>query len=358
MKKNRNKVLDIIKGIGIILIVIGHTGSPMTNFVYLFHLNLFIIIAGYLWKDEIVSDFQSLKLYIIKKIKRLYVPYVMCNGIAVILNNLFIDIGVYSLKNNHYFSTSETIIRLVKVFLFNNDTELFGAMWFLRLIFSISVTYAIISYCLKKIRIKKMLICKIIISISFMILGFWLTNNKIDLIIIDIPMFTCYIFFEIGRILNNIKNNIKDIYRIIIAILLFGILYILNNYGKIEISKNIYTNITFFFTVSILGWFFIYEIAYLISKTKLKYLSFIFSYLGENTMAIIKGQFIAFKILSLLISLIVYQTINFDRYNYNYVWILYTLFGIFIPILSDFIIKKIRERRKKNERNSIYNTNI
>ena len=36
--KNRNISIDIIKGIGIILMVGGHCGMPFTHFIYLFHM--------------------------------------------------------------------------------------------------------------------------------------------------------------------------------------------------------------------------------------------------------------------------------------------------------------------------------
>lgn len=48
--KERNITLDIMKGIGIILMVIGHSGCPpfLKNFIYTFHMPLFFMISGYL----------------------------------------------------------------------------------------------------------------------------------------------------------------------------------------------------------------------------------------------------------------------------------------------------------------------
>ncbi len=43
--KNRNINIDIIKGIGIILMVGGHCGMPFTRFIYLFHIS-HIVRAG------------------------------------------------------------------------------------------------------------------------------------------------------------------------------------------------------------------------------------------------------------------------------------------------------------------------
>lgn len=45
----RKRWIDIAKGIGIILMVIGHADAPrlLKNWIYGFHMPLFFIIAGY-----------------------------------------------------------------------------------------------------------------------------------------------------------------------------------------------------------------------------------------------------------------------------------------------------------------------
>ena len=39
------------KTIGIIAVVIGHSGSPLTDFVYQWHIVLFFFISGYFYKE-------------------------------------------------------------------------------------------------------------------------------------------------------------------------------------------------------------------------------------------------------------------------------------------------------------------
>ena len=43
---------NIMKGIGIICVVIGHSWMQMQNFVYAFHMPLFFFISGYLYDEE------------------------------------------------------------------------------------------------------------------------------------------------------------------------------------------------------------------------------------------------------------------------------------------------------------------
>lgn len=48
--KGRNEVLDVTKGLGIIFVVLGHLvtySSPISNFIFTFHMPLFFVISGY-----------------------------------------------------------------------------------------------------------------------------------------------------------------------------------------------------------------------------------------------------------------------------------------------------------------------
>ena len=54
----RNNVISICKGIAIILMVIGHAEVPdlLSNFIYVFHMPLFFIAAGYFFSRKNVDD--------------------------------------------------------------------------------------------------------------------------------------------------------------------------------------------------------------------------------------------------------------------------------------------------------------
>lgn len=47
MEKQRDAVLDAMRGIGIVLMVVGHSGFGGTSFIYLFHMALFFMLSGY-----------------------------------------------------------------------------------------------------------------------------------------------------------------------------------------------------------------------------------------------------------------------------------------------------------------------
>ena len=70
--KNRDCIFDIAKGIGIILVVLGHCAFSFTNFVYMFHVSLFFIISGYFFSEKYSENRKLIKefIYIISQIFR------------------------------------------------------------------------------------------------------------------------------------------------------------------------------------------------------------------------------------------------------------------------------------------------
>lgn len=352
MKKNRNKQIDILKGIAIIMIVLGHCSSPFTHFLYLFHLAIFFMVSGYFWKENSINTIKDLKRFIINKVKRLYVPFVIGNVICVLLNNFLIDINIYSTISHSHFSYKDMAKNIIKVLLFRNSTELLGASWFLRILFIISIIYAIVELILTKY-LKKFNknIFHLILSCFLLILGYLLSINNIDLKIVDTQVFICYIFFDLGRKISKYKVNTNNISKFIGLVISFVLLYILNKVGSIEISKNQYTNIIYFLTVSLLGWFFVYELSYYCSKIKI--VKDLLQYIGQNTMPILMCHFIAFKIINLVGVIILSKEITMISafpvlLKGGYWWIIYTIAGVLLPLVFNkiYILLKNKCMRK------------
>ena len=56
--RQRIEELDIVKALGIICMVAGHSDAPFTHFIYLFHMAIFFMAAGFFFKDETSNDFR------------------------------------------------------------------------------------------------------------------------------------------------------------------------------------------------------------------------------------------------------------------------------------------------------------
>ncbi|NLG83320.1 MAG: acyltransferase family protein [Firmicutes bacterium] len=65
----RKDYLDLMKGLGILLVVWGHTMVPRSAYIYSFHMPLFFFVSGFLFHERPAGEF------FLRKIKGLYVPY-------------------------------------------------------------------------------------------------------------------------------------------------------------------------------------------------------------------------------------------------------------------------------------------
>ena len=74
--------IDILKGILILLVVIGHQApAPISTVIYWFHMPSFFIISGFLWKEDDIS-FSS---FVKRKTKSLLIPYVAYCAVIVLI---------------------------------------------------------------------------------------------------------------------------------------------------------------------------------------------------------------------------------------------------------------------------------
>lgn len=129
----RVKWIDIAKGIGVILVTIGHVSfCPEYINVWLgsFHMPLFFILAGITYNAEKYSDF---KLLLKDKIKSLIVPYFIFSFINLIWD-LAWDV-IYFFKDDVRFPINETVKHIIGIFLQIRTTAFGPGVWFIPCIF-------------------------------------------------------------------------------------------------------------------------------------------------------------------------------------------------------------------------------
>ena len=95
VSRGHNAQVSIAKALGIILMVMGHTGCPeyLHDFIYLFHMPLFFFLSAYFFRD--VKVVNSAGQYVLRKFKNLYWPYIKWSIIFLLLHYLFYQIGFY-----------------------------------------------------------------------------------------------------------------------------------------------------------------------------------------------------------------------------------------------------------------------
>lgn len=97
--------IDVAKGIGIVLVVMGHTivpqlketeiGGFIWNFIYNFHMPLFFFISGWLFERRL-EHYTSKGKFISDKLKFLMLPYLTFSIIAYLLVNTAFKITLLS----------------------------------------------------------------------------------------------------------------------------------------------------------------------------------------------------------------------------------------------------------------------
>lgn len=78
-------IIDVEKGIGILLVLLAHClpkETDLWNIINQFHMPLFYFISGYLYKDTSISFFLK------NKVNRLIIPYYTTTICAILLDNL------------------------------------------------------------------------------------------------------------------------------------------------------------------------------------------------------------------------------------------------------------------------------
>ena len=156
-KQSRNITFDIAKGLGIVIIVFTHIIASRHfsfYFLFLFRVSLFFVISGYFFKHLYCENIENLKTFIKKKIKTIYLPYVLTNLGCILFHNFFFKIHL--LTNNPLYSDMlgyreiYSGITLIKKVLYNFVMLEFEVMaipiWFLRALFWISICFCIGSF--------------------------------------------------------------------------------------------------------------------------------------------------------------------------------------------------------------------
>ena len=153
---NRIDELDILKAFGILMVVIGHTHCPpeLKNMFYFIHIPLFFMISGCTNKpDTYYGEWSNVKIFLIKRIKSLYLPFLYYSIPIILLHNVFTSIGFYE----NAYDIKNFIHQLFRTLLFSiGENEPFlPQLWFIKVLFIMEVSYAILLYVCIKLKIRK-----------------------------------------------------------------------------------------------------------------------------------------------------------------------------------------------------------
>jgi len=145
--KKRLDWLDVGKGLGIILVMLGHTTipAPLKTYIYTFHMPLFFFLSGYLYKPE---KFASFTAFLAKRTKSLLIPY-FCFSLAAYVWFLFtFRLGLVTYDQ----SLLKPLIGSVIAKRHTDWTVHTGPLWFITCLFITELLFYLLS---KHLRTKK-----------------------------------------------------------------------------------------------------------------------------------------------------------------------------------------------------------
>lgn len=165
----RIESLDILKGIGIILVVVGHMiGKQLyiRPWIYAFHMPLFFMLSGYCFN---IAKHPQLLPFAVSRVWTLLVPCVLYTVVSLVVSPEYICEGRY----------------------YELKILLPGALWFLPILFMVEVLGYNVARFKGKVKIFIILLC-VVLAACFRFWEFPLTYR-----LIQIPM--CLLFYLIGN---------------------------------------------------------------------------------------------------------------------------------------------------------------
>lgn len=151
-KEERFLFWDILKGIGIISIVFGHSQNLgiLIRAVYYYHLVIFFFVSGYLFNEEKYGDkpFE----FFARRLKNMWIPYICYGSLFVLLHNFLSDSRLF--PSLHY-SLTDTVYALANVIFLSCAEAPSGAMWFIPLMLATGAVFsALMWFCRRFIPLK------------------------------------------------------------------------------------------------------------------------------------------------------------------------------------------------------------
>ncbi len=356
IKKSKEVLyMNYMKFFGIVYLLIWHSGIKKINiFVVLFFLQMFIFISGYFYK-EVYSE-KPLR-FIRNRIKSLYIPFVSYCSLFLILNNLFVYVGIY--RENMYIPYTKFGHYFLRIVTLDPIGLMAGAMWFVSSLFVISILFCFINIALQKIAsfnqtIKNIEYIRFLLIISFFLFGNFLSFKNYRLpLYLDIS-FVLMIFYYFGYLYKKYETKISM--NIFFALAAFLTLFVCSKYGLPSIVQRKYINPPFILICGVTG---IYLNLYLSKKCENFRNIALVQFAGRNTMAILALHFLAFKTVSIFIifsqnlSLDFLSSFPFIKETNQYCRWAYAVSGLILPLLGVYVTNVIFSKSRTSFRKEI-----
>lgn len=341
----KDNYISTVKALGIILMVIGHAIGPniACRFIYMFHMPLFFFCSGYFFRTPIFVE--DLGRFAIKRFQGLYLPFVKWSILFLLFHNIFCTWGLYDASLYGYYNISDYFIRMKSLlFTMTGQEQLLDPFWFLKELLIASLLICLIKFALRKV--------------NYMYLDAFLLFLLIVMTVVTKPgdlglpiiwnlsiMFLSATFVFAGYLYRKIeKLNCYSYSGFLFSFLILA-LAVWSWNDSLDMLWYNAVSVLFFIPSALVGIYMTFSASYLIERYSYKKVLY---YIGQNTLTILTWHLLVFKFVSLL--KIYFYELPIDKLaekgtiseHNEFFWILYTLFGITVPLVCKEIFQKIR----------------
>ena len=286
----RVALYDIMKGLGILAIVMGHCRLA-EDFVYLFHIPLFMFISGIFHHTEDITGVKDFGKRLKKQIVRCYIPFVTIEIIFVLLHNVFEKIHWISGPS---YTLHNQIFYCLKILTMGYGESLVGTLWFIISLFEIAVFFDFFLFFRKILPKYSQDGCLIILAIGLFYLGLWVKMPRS----LDASA-ALFIYYCLGYFVRKFQlfQRVNYIWGIVAFIIVFAGSFTGRTYRTAS-----WPVVTFLYSFS--GIIFVYSLSRLLERFPYKE---VFLFMGKRSFSIMAFHFVGFKVwTSLLIGVGIY----------------------------------------------------
>jgi polysaccharide biosynthesis protein PslL len=239
MKQKRELWIDIAKGLGIITVVMGHSGNELAHhYFFWFHMPLFFMLSGYTFKAH--TNTNEFLLWFKKRAKQLLIPYI---SFAIIITVVKFGIDITQ-GNLNILSLVKDSIRIVYGGQLLRGQ--YAVFWFITCLFLTQLVFALIVMRFKEIKTQLL-----IVGIAFL---FAHVESKL-LTVHNIPIpwnadvtLLALTYYSFGFYTRRFLINIIQRHLTTIVLLIISIMLIIGNHFEIftyelDLKYRIYNNL-------------------------------------------------------------------------------------------------------------------
>lgn len=356
--KNK-KYWNIVKGIGILSIVIGHSFRQLVPLVYMYHLVIFFFLGGYFYNEEKYGDDPYKCL--VSKLKSNWTKFFIYSIFFTLIHNILLKLGL--IINVDYYHLSNFVSSIINTSLFFGTETLSGALWFVPVYIFATMIFELIIYIsriiVKKYNIDNNYYKDLLIfngSLLMGLIGCYLIHRNIYLMLHVQTSFLVIPLFFIGYLVKKYIENLNKYLNIIPFILSFMILLLVTYKTgyRVNLSDNITGNYIIFYFISFIGIYFCLYLSKIILK--ISYLNNYFNMIGNYSFEVMAFHFLIIKLIDFIYSLkgIMNNTISSNIYGkfpyaFEHLGLVYVILGTTIPAFIFWLVNKYKNKYINNK---------